>query len=365
MTKPDGPLSSICVQSDASIGEALTRLEQGHRRIVLVVDDDGRLLGVATDSDFRRAMLARVDFDRPVASIMTKRPIAAGLDMAEADMLALMRRTHCHELPVIDRDGRVRELLLIEDLLARTVSARGGTAVVMAGGLGERLRPLTESTPKPLLPVGDRPILFTLLDGLLADRFERVYVTVNYLADVIEAAVAEVPRYRDAVRFVRETERLGTAGALSLLPERPDRPFLVANADLLTKLPFQEMMRFHAREGNALTVALREERFMLPYGIATLEGTRVTAMIEKPTLTHFVNAGVYVMDPGVLDRIRPGAPMDATTLIGELIGAEARVGSFPVREYWIDIGQPHQLEQARRDYQAVFADGAVNHPREA
>lgn len=357
MTETSDFLPNICVSSSMALGEALERLDQGHKRILLVVDVELRLLGVVTDSNFRRAMLARIDFSSPLSTIMTAQPVAATLDMGADEVLALMERTHCHEMPVLDRGGRVVRLLLIEDLLAARTRHRERVAVVMAGGLGERLRPLTDATPKPLLPVGDKPILFTLLDRLLIAEFDRIYITVNYKAEAIVDAVSDVARYRSVTQFVREDQRLGTAGALSLLPERPKTPFIVTNADLLTTVAFDEMLRFHERERNLMTVALREELFTLPYGIATLEGTRITGMLEKPTLTHFINAGVYVLDPAVLDRIPADTHVDAPNLVTGLIAEGRRVGSFPVREYWIDIGLPHQLEQARRDYPAMF--GAV------
>lgn len=358
MTEISDSLSAVCVSPDFPIGKALERLDQAHKRILLIVDGEWRLLGVATDSNFRRAMLARADFSNPVSTIMTAQPVTAGPEMAADDVLALMERTHCHEMPVIDRGGRVLRLLLIEDLLAVRTQRPERMAVVMAGGLGERLRPLTDTTPKPLLAVGDKPILFTLLDRLLIAEFDRIYITVNYRADTIIEAVSNVPRYRTVVRFVRESERLGTAGALSLLPERPKAPFIVTNADLLTTVAFDEMLRFHERERNLMTVALREEQFTLPYGIATLKGTRITSMQEKPTLTHFINAGVYVLDPAVLDRIPADTYVDAPSLVTDLINESHRVGSFPVHEYWIDIGMPHQLEQARRDYPVMFGPGA-------
>ncbi|MCG5238922.1 nucleotidyltransferase family protein [Azospirillum doebereinerae] len=345
---------AVCIAPTLSIREALDCLDRGHKRILLILADDQRLLGVVTDSNFRRAMLTPVDQSLPVSTIMTTQPVVADAGMSADQMLSLMERTHCHELPVVGSDGRVLRLVLIEELLALRSRLHEKTAVVMAGGLGERLRPLTEETPKPMLAVGDRPILFTLLDQMLSADFTRIYLMLNYKADVIIDAVSKIPRYQGVVRFVRETERLGTAGALALLPERLDRPFIVANADLLTKVPFDDMLRFHAREDNEITVALKEVQFKLPYGIATLEGTRITALLEKPTLTHFINAGVYVMSPAALARIPPNIRFDATDLIAGAIADGERIGSFPVHEYWIDIGQPAQLQQANQDYHSVF-----------
>lgn len=348
-------MDDILIGPDTSIDRALTVLNDAHRRIVLVVDGDRRLLGVATDSNFRRAMLERHDFHRPIAEIMTRSPITAVPDMSEPQILHLMERSHCHELPVIDASGKVVDLLSIETMLLRRSEGSPRVAVVMAGGRGERLRPITESIPKPLVEVGGRPILFTILDQLMAAEFGVVYLAVNYMAKAIEQAVALQPAYARLVRYIREEERLGTAGALSLLPEPPSGPITVMNGDLLTAINFPEMMRFHRHEQNALTVALREEKVRIPYGVAQLEGTRIVGMREKPEYTHFVNTGVYVVDPSALALLERGVPTDMTTLIDRTIASGRRVGCFPVHEYWLDIGVPSQLRQADQDYDTVMA----------
>ncbi|WP_175429954.1 nucleotidyltransferase family protein [Azospirillum argentinense] len=353
---------SACTDSALPIQEGMAQLERAHKRILLVVDAERRLLGVVGDSDLRRARLNGQDFSAPLHTIMTRNPVVGRLGMTSAEMLALMRRTHCHELPVLDSAGRVIDLFLIEDVFDVQEPSPTLTAVVMAGGLGQRLRPLTEHTPKPLLPVGDQPILFTLLDQLLASHCERIYLALNYMAPAVIEAVEAVPRYRQAVRFLRENTMLGTIGALSLLPERPDRPFIVMNGDILARVPFEDILRTHQREGNALTVAVREQTQQLSYGIVTLEGTRVTGMREKPILSHFINAGIYVLAPSLLDRIPHQTRYDATTLIEDLLRQGLRVGSFPMRDYWIDIGLPDQLEQARRDYEGMFGAACSERP---
>lgn len=348
-------MDDILIAPETPIERALAVLNDAHRRIVMVVDADRRLLGVATDSNFRRAMLERLDFSRPVADIMTRAPITATSDMTSSQVLHLMERSHCHELPVLDGNGVVQGLVSIEELLSRRRQVGPRVAVVMAGGKGERLRPITESIPKPLVEVGGRPILFTILDQLMAAEFDIVYLAVNYMAEAIERAVAAQPAYAGLIRYLREESRLGTAGALSLLPEPPPGPFMVMNGDLLTNINYAEMLRFHGHEQNALTVALREEKVRIPYGVAQLEGTRIVALREKPEYTHFVNTGVYVAEPSALALLRHGAHADMTTLIDRAIAAGQRVGCFPVHEYWLDIGVPSQLKQAEKDFPSAMA----------
>jgi dTDP-glucose pyrophosphorylase len=347
-------LRPLAIAPEVPIIEAVEVLNRAHKRIVLVVDGDARLLGVITDSNIRHAVLDRIDFKRPAADIMVRNPVTVSDAIGEEQVLAIMGQTQIYQIPVLDAAGRICAVHFIDELLRRRGKAEKRVAVVMAGGMGQRLRPLTETTPKPLLEIGGRPILFIVLDHLIASGFDRIFITVNYLADRIRHSVASAGRYRDAVEFIEEDKPLGTAGALALLPERPTAPFLVANADLLMRVAVDEMMRFHEHEKNAITVALKEERYAIPYGVAKLEGTRILGIEEKPEMAFFINAGLYVLDPSVLELIPKGRQFHMTDVVAAAQGKGLRVGCFPVHEYWQDIGFPAQLEQARQDYDALF-----------
>jgi dTDP-glucose pyrophosphorylase len=354
--KPED-IAAISVDPESTIFDAAEVLNRAHRRLILVVGGDGTLCGIVTDPDIRRAILARMDFQRPVTEIMVRDPITVAPDTAPEEILELMQRTQAHQIPVVDGESRVRDVAFIEEMLAHHSIQVRRTGVIMAGGFGTRLLPLTKTTPKPLLPVGGRPILFTLIDQLLMAGINDVLISVNYHKDQIIDAVLSVGRYARHVRFVEETEPLGTAGSLALLPERPTSPFIVINGDVLTKVAFDAMVRFHQHERNLVTMGLREERSRLPYGVATLDGTRVTGLVEKPEHIHYVNTGVYVLSPQVLDNIPHGQFCDMPTVIKTLLDANRRVGCYPVHEYWMDVGQHAQLEQARDEFQAVFGDG--------
>lgn len=355
--RPPLALDKLLVPPDLPIINVVDALNAAHKRIILVADPDRRLLGVVTDSNIRRAILARVDFQRPVAEIMITNPATVTTAASDEQILALMESSTLFQIPVVDEAGRVVDVRFIEEVLRHTHEREPKTAVVMAGGLGQRLRPLTDSTPKPLLHIGDRPILFTLLDQLIAAGFDRVWITLNYLGDRIREAVSAEQRYAEVVGFVEETERLGTAGALTLLPEAPSTPLLVTNGDLLMKVALDEMMRFHAHERNAVTVALKEERYVIPYGVAKLDGTRVTSLEEKPEIGFHINTGVYVLEPDLLQGLPAGQALDMPDLIRGALARGRRVGCFPVHEYWQDIGQPAQLERARVDYDRFFRPG--------
>ena len=226
--------------------------------------------------------------------------------------------------------------------------------MIMAGGLGSRLLPLTEHTPKPLIEVGGQPILFSILDRMISADYTNIFITLNYRGDQIREAIAAEPGYAGHVEFIEETKPLGTAGALKLIRKSLEHPVLVMNGDLLTNTAFDELRLFHTRERNVVTVALKEKQIEIPYGIAEMDGSRITNMCEKPKLPFFVNAGVYVVEPIVFSRIPEDTKWDMTDVIDDLLTAKLRVGGFPIHEYWIDIGEIEQLNQARRE---VATDG--------
>jgi dTDP-glucose pyrophosphorylase len=346
-------LDDIIISSSTTIIKTIEILNKTHQRIVLVANKDRKLLGVVSDANVRRAVLNKTDFKQPVSEIMANNPITAHENTTNAEVRTIMERTQIYEIPIIDDDGYIVDLKVINDIL-RTDPTTDLTAVIMVGGLGSRLKPLTNNTPKPLLEVGGIPILFILLDQLLSEKFTRIYLTLNYKAEEIRKAVDAEPRFSDVIHYVYEEKRLGTAGALKLLPIIPKKPFLVLNGDLLTKVAMGEMVRFHEFERNLMTVALKKERFNIPYGCAEVEGTRILKMEEKPDHTAFINAGVYVIDPIILQNIPEDTFFDMTNVIDQVLDSGLRAGFFPVHEYWLDIGQHSQLEQARSDYGKYF-----------
>jgi dTDP-glucose pyrophosphorylase len=347
-------LDGILVPPDMQIFNAIEVLNNAHKRIILVVDTEQRLLGVVTDSNIRHAVLYHHDLQRPICEIMRSRPVTCARDASEDEILRLMEQTHCYQIPIVDENSEVVDIRFLDEILRHHVPKQLNTAIILAGGLGSRLAPITKKIPKSLVLVGDKPMLFMILDQLIASGVQLIYLMINYLGGLIKEAVMEVPHYWRRVQFLEEPERLGTAGPLSLIRERPEGPFVVMNGDLLTKVAFDEMLRFHIHEKNVLTMAVRERKYQVPYGVVKLEGTRVLGISEKPEYTDFINAGIYILEPVVLDRVPKKQRWDMPELIDDLIQADLRVGCFPVHEYWIDIGDPNQLERAKKEYPGVF-----------
>lgn len=348
-------VSELAVRPDLPLMRAIEAITRGTRKIILVLAEDQKLLGIVTDYDIRKAILARMAFDTPISEFMKREPVTVRDDMSEDDVFAIMESGRCHQVPVLDKAGRAVGVRFIDEFLHRHERVGENIAVVMAGGTGSRLRPITYETPKPLLVVGGKPILFILLDQILSEKFDRVFVSVNYKADAIISTIRDASRYRGKVDFLMEKEPLGTAGSLKLLPVRPTAPFAVINGDLLTNVSLAEMRNFHASEGNRVTVALKHETYTVPYGVAELDGSRILRLKEKPSYDHYVNTGVYIVDPEVIDRIPLGTKYDMTSVVEATIQSNARVGWYPVHEYWLDIGTPAQYERAQEEYHTRFS----------
>jgi dTDP-glucose pyrophosphorylase len=345
----------ILVKPGATVREAITSIDAGAIEIALVVDERRRLIGTVTDGDVRRALLAGTTLDDPIDAIVHTDPLTAPEGSDPASLLQLMTAEGIEQVPLM-RDTEVVDIAFMRDLLTGAGREGGHPVVLMAGGRGSRLHPLTESTPKPMLPVGDRPLLERLITQVHDAGFSRVLIAVNYQADVIEKHLGDGSEFGVEIGYLRENEPLGSAGALKLAGAELDRPFVVMNADLVTNVNLSALLGFHRDEANAITVGVRQYALEVPYGVVTLEGTRITSLAEKPTQSFFVNAGIYAVDPQVVALAIKGGEdrFDMTDVIDAALDAGMRVGGFAVREHWIDIGQLADYERAESEHTTVF-----------
>lgn len=338
---------ALVVSPAASIREALEAITKNSRQAVVVVETDGRLAGLVTDGDLRRAILKGLSLTEPIAQAMNRRPTVGAATTDRGEALALMRARRIRHLPLVDGAGRVVDVLLLEDLL--DAGRVPNHAVLMAGGDGKRLRPLTESTPKPLLRVGGKPILEVLVERLRAAGVRTFHITVRHKSEMIEEHFGDGSRHDVSIRYIREEEPLGTAGALTLLAEPPRDPFFLINGDILTKCDFRGMLAFHERVGADLTVGTVRQQIDLQYGVVEVEGDRLSTLSEKPRLDLRINGGIYVIEPAVLARIPRGRVFDATDLIRRLLEQKGHVAAFPIRDYWLDVGRLDDFHKADRD----------------
>jgi dTDP-glucose pyrophosphorylase len=331
----------------ASTRDAIQNLSRTGLQIVLVLDDDDRLLGVLTDGDIRKALLAGQSLDSMIDVVMNREPRVAVVDETPAAMIKAMRDGGLMQLPVIDA-GRVVGLVTLAEL--STPRARENLVVIMAGGRGARLRPLTDVTPKPMLSVGGRPILETIVAQLVSQGFRDIAISINYLGESIRSHFGDGRNLGARINYIAEDTPLGTAGALSILQPRPENPIVVMNGDILTQLNFNMLLEFHDAHEADLTMVVREDEFRLPYGIVTMDKENIIAMVEKPVHRFHANAGIYVVNPEVLDDLRAGVRLDMTQLAEQLISRGATTVGFPLHEYWIDVGRSEQLRQAREEW---------------
>ncbi len=343
----------VLIPPGATIHDAIEAIDRGSLQICLVVDTERRLLGTVTDGDIRRAILAGMDMGAPAEGIMYRTPHVGREGDAKETLLARMAAEKIRQIPLLDAEGRVVGLAYIEDLLSPP-KARENWVVLMAGGMGTRLRPLTESAPKPLLTVGDKPLLQTILESFIEQNFKRFYMAVHYRADMIRDHFGDGGKWDAEIRYVEEEKRLGTAGALRLIPERPESPMIIMNGDLLTRVNFQHLLDYHRQHASKATMCVRAYDFRVPFGVVQIEDSRIKGIDEKPLHSFFVNAGIYVLEPEVIDRIPEGQLYDMTTLFEDIIKSEDTTAVFPIHEYWLDVGRMDDLDQANKEFPEAF-----------
>lgn len=343
---------NILVSPDTSIREVIRIIDQEALKIALVVDDGKRLVGTVSDGDIRRGILKGCELENSVHEIMNTSPSVASKNDSREKILALMRQKQIYQIPLVDSGGVLVGLEVIDMFL--NSARRENWVVLMAGGLGTRLKQLTSHTPKPLLKVGDKPILETILDNFIEHGFYRFFISVNYRSEMIEDYFGDGSRWGVHINYLREDKKLGTAGALSLLSEKPSASVLVMNGDLLTKVNFEQLLDFHTEHTSSATMCVREYDFQVPYGVVTLDQHRIVSIEEKPIQRFFVNAGIYVLEPDILEIIQPGTHLDMPSLFDKLVKLEKETAVFPIREYWLDIGRIDDFEQAQTDFAEVF-----------
>jgi dTDP-glucose pyrophosphorylase len=344
------------VRANCTLRDVLATIDAGELQIALVVDDGNRLLGVITDGDVRRALLRGLNLRARATDVMTRTPVTvrAGMKLSAVEML--MHERSLNQIPIVDDVGVIVGLALHGKLLPRD---RLDTEVfLMVGGLGTRLGSLTKHVPKPLLRVGDKPILEIILDSLLTQGFHRFRLAVNYKSELFERYFGNGGRWGAEIEYLRETQQLGTCGALALTRKPPDEPFLVMNGDILAKVQFKALLDYHRSHGGAATVAVREYNVQIPFGVMRIEDREVRTLSEKPTETYFVNGGIYVLDPAALPLIPANARFDMTTLLNRLLEHDMGVFSFPIDGYWLDVGRTADLQQAHTDFEEHWHDDA-------
>lgn len=354
MKKPLPPWTETLVPPTAPIRDALVIMGKARRQIALVVDQDNRLVGTVTDGDVRRGILNDIAAGRPVSEIMHPAPLTIFMDTTRADQILLMQTKNIHQLPVVDDNRSVVGLVTMDELIEHGAAGKPNMAVLLVGGLGSRLRPLTDDKPKPLIPVGGRPVLETIVRQLHKHGIHRLVFAVNHMASAIKDHFGTGEAFDVDIQYLEEDQPLGTAGPLGLLNKVPDVPFIVMNGDILTNVDFSSLLSYHTSTQAMATVATRTFEIEVPFGVIENDGHIITSIVEKPTRQFQVNAGIYIFEPEVLRNIPSGVHRDMPDLLTGLIQNGETVSGFPIHEYWIDIGRLEDFNQASGEYCDVF-----------
>lgn len=343
---------TIKLSVNSTIKEALEIIDSGAMRIALVLDENNKLIGTVSDGDVRRGFLKGVSLKDSIQSIIHTTPLVCSVNDSKEDVIRLAIDKKIYQIPIVDSEGILIGIDEVDELLKQT--NHSNKVVLMVGGLGSRLSALTQERPKPLLKVGNKPILETIINNFSKYGFRNIILCVNYKSEMIKDYFGDGSNFNVDIEYIDEDKRMGTAGALSLLKQTLNEPFFVMNGDLLTNVNFEHMLDYHCSQSAKATMAVRSYDFQVPYGVVKLDNNNIVAIEEKPVHNFFVSAGIYIVDSTALSYIPENTFYDMPTLFDALIASKQKAISFPIREYWLDIGRMSDFEKANAEFDRVF-----------
>lgn len=339
--------STLLVDEHTLLKDALVLMDRAGEGFLVVQNKAGNVVGVIADGDVRRALIANLSLESPVCEMMNRAfKFGKNTETREASFRYL-KTLKCRQLPILDEEKNLIDILFVDHV---TPSHRDNPVVIMAGGLGTRLRPFTETVPKPMLRVGNKPFLQGIIENLIAQGFHRFYFCVNYLAEQIVEYFKDGSQWGVDIQYVHENKRLGTAGALGLIQDPGTQPLLVMNGDLVTKVDFGALLDHHLQQDKIATMAVRHMDFQIPFGVVEVSEFDVLGIEEKPIKKFLVNAGIYVIDPVCLKNIPRDEMFDMPTLLGTLVEENSSVGYFPLYESWLDVGRVEDYQFALKSH---------------
>jgi dTDP-glucose pyrophosphorylase len=343
----------VILNTDHNIRDAMQALDSAALRIVIVCDQEQKLLGTVTDGDIRRGLLSDCEMTDSITKVMNKNPLTAQSKDSRSDRLKIMEEYDLLALPIVDEENHLIDL----ETLNRVMKAqkRDNPVFIMAGGFGTRLQPLTDHCPKPMLRVGEKPMLEHLIDQFVSFGFHNFYISTHYLPEIIREHFGDGSKWNVSIQYVHEDSPLGTGGALGLLPKnRPNLPLIMMNGDVLTKLNYSELLRHHEESGFDATLCVREDEHRVPFGVIETENQLITDMVEKPTYRYKINTGIYVLNPEIIDSVQVDQRIDMPTLLELHRANDKRIGTYTSYDYWLDIGQMKDYQKAQSDILVYF-----------
>lgn len=337
-------LSKLTVEPSATVRQTMAAIDAGVSGIAMVTNSNNQLLGVVTDGDLRRMLLADAELDSPIEGYVQSSFTSVLPNTARADVLDLMVARSIEHIPITDQSNQLLGLHCLSSLISK--DPLPNWAVIMAGGKGTRLGELTKSTPKPMLKVAGRPILERIVLHLVGAGIRKIFIAVNYLAEVIEEHFKDGSHLGCEIIYLREDEPLGSGGALSLLPETPEHPLLVMNGDLVTDFHVRRMLNYHQAGNYLATIGLNHYTHQVPFGCVQLSDGEITQLREKPLLSELINCGIYALSPALLERVH-NAFFPITNLFEDCLKNQEPLGGYVISEDWTDVGLPEELNMAR------------------
>ena len=337
-----------CITSeDGDIRKAISTIEKGGLRIALIIDKDKKLVGTICDGDIRRGLLKGFTLDSPLSNIVKRNYHKAGPNVSKKEVSKIMKENSISQIPIVTNDNQLIGLEISQDLIPDSSNfLNPNYALLMAGGKGTRLQPLTNNCPKPLLPINGKPILEIILEQCINSGIRNFYISVHYLAEKIIKYFGDGSKWNVNIEYLSENIPLGTAGALKLLPNKIKDPIVLINGDVLTKINFHEILKYHTENNADITICAREHKLSSPYGVIEVQGIKFKSMIEKPSFRQLVNAGVYIINPNLIKQIKTNQYIDMPEFIEGTKNRNKNIIVYPVHEYWIDIGKPESLNKA-------------------
>lgn len=345
-------IDKLKISSNSTIKQALKIISEGAIHIAIVVDNKEKFIGTLSDGDIRRGFLKGFNLKSPIKSLISKKPIFVKKNETRENLIKIALSKKIYQIPVVDNSSKVIGIHVLDELIR--YKDKSNKVVIMAGGKGMRLRPLTKNIPKPMLKVGDKPILQTLIEKFRESGYKNFVICVNYKSKIIKDFFNDGKKFGVKIEYIHEKSRMGTAGALSLFKHKPKEPFFVINGDLLTNLDFEKLLNFHYEHNSQATMSVREYNIESPYGEVKLSNEKIIAIQEKPKHKYFVNAGVYVLDPKCINLI-PKKYFDMPSLFKKMILKNKKIISFPLGEYWLDIGKFNDYKKANIEFDFFFS----------
>ncbi len=324
-------------------------LQESGLQISLVVDEDYKILGTVTDGDIRRALINNVSMDVPISEVMNSNPITALLSDSDHKIVKTMNKKKILHMPITDDAGVLKGLRVLQDFF--DTNSYENSVLLMAGGFGKRLDPLTKDLPKPLLKITDVPILEDILVEFINNGFKNFIISVHYRAEMIKDYFGDGSKWGVNIDYIEEESPLGTAGCLGLIPDSSKRlPVIVSNGDLLTKVSYMHLLRFHEKNNGEITMCIREHAVEIPFGVVEVDNPNVVDFVEKPIKKYFINAGIYVLNSSVLNKVDGKSYLDMPDLLEKVRKNGGIINAFPIHENWQDIGIMTDFNSAKSNH---------------